>query len=106
LAIYLAAYKTNAVVTVTECIPKYFVRSTGDWTFKTVGTSTVFANQESAISANFEATIRQRIFQMGSYHHVLEISRASEDSHGRIFENLAHSFVGVKNGNMLLQDVG
>jgi hypothetical protein len=66
----------------------------------------VFAHQASPIGANFETAIRQRICQFGSYHHVLEISRASEESHRRIFEDLAHSFVGVENGDMPLQDVG
>jgi hypothetical protein len=62
----------------------------------------VFAHQASAIDANFEATFRQRIFQFGSYHHVLEILRASEGSHEGTFEDVAHSFVCVKNGDMLL----
>jgi hypothetical protein len=77
-----------------------------DWTLKIVGASTVFAHQASAISAHFQATIRQRIFQFGSYHHVLEISKASEGSYRRVFEDLACSVVGVKNGNILLQDFG
>jgi hypothetical protein len=62
----------------------------------------VFAHQASTIGANFEATIRHSIFQFGSYHHFLEISRVYEGSHGRISEDLAQSFVDVKNGNMLL----
>jgi hypothetical protein len=94
LATDLAAYKINAVVSVAGCIPKYFVRATCDWTFKTVGAGTVFAHQASAIGTNIEATIRQTIFQFGAYHHVLEILRVSEGSHERIFEYLAHSFVG------------
>jgi hypothetical protein len=40
-------------------------------------------------SASFEATIRQRNFV---------------GSHGKVFGDLDHSFFGVKNGDMLLED--
>jgi hypothetical protein len=63
----------------------------------------VFAHQASIISESIEAIVRQRIFQFSSYY-LLSISGASEGSCKRVFEYLDHSFAGVKDGNMLLQD--
>jgi hypothetical protein len=48
-----AAYQIDAVVSMTECIPKYFIWWTGDGTFKTAGASTMFAHQTSPIGAIF-----------------------------------------------------
>jgi hypothetical protein len=45
----LAAYQKDAVVSVTGCAPKYFIRSTDDGTFKTVGASNVFEHPASPI---------------------------------------------------------
>ena len=66
-----ATDEINAVICLTGKIAQNFVAATYDGALKTVCVAAVFTEKTSSFRTSFKASVRQRVVQLGSHHHIL-----------------------------------